>query len=408
MPCWGFLRHESAIEMKPILPTRKEHRKEEREVGRGDRGLFMILLSLCLLGLVMVYSTSSTLAWKNYADSAYFLKRQLVWTLAGIGTFFFLTQTDYRKLSESIILMAGIIFVLLCCVYFLGVDVNGARRWIRIGPVSFQPSEFTKLFIVIYLAHYIAKKEDHLSEFLRGLWPVLLVLGLFSFLIWIEPDLGTTLTIAIITVILLFIGGASLRHLGWLSFLTVPFVAFSLIRFPYMLQRVKTYINPMSDPPAKSFQINQSYIALGSGGPFGTGLGEGRQKLFFLPQPHTDFIFSVIGEELGFIGTFCVIILFLSLLWKGAKIAQGIKEPFGQILAIGTTLLMVMPALMNMGVVTGLLPTKGLSMPFISYGGSSLLMNWGAAGILYRVSRDIPVRRSEKKAKILQMEGAHT
>ncbi len=375
--------------------------------GRGDRALFVIIFSLCFLGLVMVYSTSSTLAWKNYADSAYYLKRQLAWTVLGIGAFSFLIRTDYHRLSEYIIPMAGGIFALLLCVHFFGVDVNGARRWLRIGPISFQPSEFAKLFTVIYLAHYIAKKEEHLSEFVRGLWPVLLLLGVLSLLIWVEPDLGATLTIAIITVILLFIGGASLRHLAWLSSLAIPFVIFSLIHFPYMLQRVKTFIDPMSDPPSKSFQINQSFIALGSGGPFGVGLGGGLQKLFFLPQPHTDFIFSVIGEELGLVGTGCVIILFVSLLWKGAKIAQGIEDPFGQILAIGTTLLMVMPALMNMGVVTSLLPTKGLALPFISYGGSSLVMNWAAAGILYRISMDIPVRRSQKKEKILQMEGAH-
>ncbi|MBI3358668.1 MAG: putative lipid II flippase FtsW [Nitrospirae bacterium] len=392
--------------MKNIHPIKKETRKEGSGVARGDRVVLFILLSLCLLGLIMVYSASSALAWKNYADSTYFLKRQLLWTLIGIAAFFFMAQTDYHQFREGIIPISGIIFTLLCCVYFFGVDVNGARRWMRIGPISFQPSEFAKLFTVIYLAHYIAKKGDHLAKFFRGLWPVLLILGMLSFLIWMEPDLGTTLTIAIMTVILLFIGGASLRHLAWLSALAVPFVTYSLIRFPYMLQRVKTYINPLSDPPAKSFQINQSYIALGSGGTFGVGLGEGQQKLFFLPQPHTDFIFSVIGEELGFIGTFCVIVLFLSLLWKGARIAQGIEEPFGQILAIGTTLLIVMPALMNMGVVTGLLPTKGLSLAFISYGGSSLLMNWAAAEILYRVSKDIPVRRSGKKAKILHIEGA--
>ena len=390
------------------LHAKKKNASIAAGSARGDRSLFAIILALCFVGLVMVYSTSSTLAWKNYGDSAYFLKKQLIWTMLGIGIFLFLAKTDYHQLSEWIIPMAGIIFALLCCVAIFGVNVNGARRWMRIGGVSFQPSEFAKLFTVIYLAHYISKKQDRLLEFIRGLWPVLLILGLMSFLIWSEPDLGTTLTIAIITVILLFIGGASLRHLMWLSLLTVPFVTYSLIRFPYMLQRVKTYIDPMGDHAAKSFQINQSYIALGSGGPFGVGLGEGRQKLFFLPQPHTDFIFSVIGEEIGLVGTVCVILLFLSLLWKGAKIAQGIEEPFGQILAIGTTLLMVMPALMNMGVVTALLPTKGLALPFISYGGSSLLMNWSAAGILYRMSKEVPVRRSEKKAKILHMEGAHT
>ncbi len=395
--------------MATHLPIKKKGHAKEHEAGvsHGDWGLLLIIMTLCLVGLMMVYSTSSTLAWKHYGDSAYYLKRQILWTVLGVGSFSFMVQTDYHRLSESIIFVAAGIFALLILVHFFGVEVNGARRWLRIGAISFQPSEFAKLFTVIYLAHYIAKKEERLSDFVRGLWPILLMLGMMSFLIWIEPDLGTTLTIAIITVILLFIGGASLRHLAWLSSLVIPFVIFSLIQFPYMLQRVKTYIDPMADHPAQSFQINQSYIALGSGGPFGRGLGEGLQKLFFLPQPHTDFIFSVIGEEWGLIGTTSVILLFVALLWKGAKIVQRIEDPFGQILAMGTTLLMVMPALMNMGVVTALLPTKGLALPFISYGGSSLLMNWTAAGILYRISKDIPLRRSKKKEKIVQMEALH-
>ncbi|MEK7748171.1 MAG: putative lipid II flippase FtsW [Nitrospirota bacterium] len=388
-----------------VLPV-KASQVDAAPVGKGDRGLLIILLSLGLLGLVMVYSTSSALGWKIHADSTHFFAKQMMWTVIGLCLFLSMAQTDYHQLQKWIIPMTGLIFALLIAVPLFGVEVNGARRWLRLGPVSFQPSEIAKLFTVIYLSHYIAKKGEHLSEFFKGLRPVLLVLGLLSLLIFMEPDLGTTLTIAILTMLLLFIGGASRRHLVCLVAFTIGFAIFALIRFPYMLQRVKTYINPLSDPPAKSFQINQSYIALGSGGPFGVGLGEGRQKLFFLPQPHTDFVFSVIGEEFGLLGTLSVILLFLCLLWKGVQIAQKIEDPFGQMLAIGTTLLMVMPALMNMGVVTGLLPTKGLSLPFLSYGGSSLLMNWMAAGILYRISKSVPDRRSQRKEKILQMEGA--
>jgi cell division protein FtsW len=387
--------------------AQKGLRGERVSVGRGDRGFLMIVLSLCLFGLVMVYSTSSALAWKQHADATYFFKRQILWTFIGVVIFCSMTQTACHRLQDWIIPMTGVIFALLICVSFFGVEVNGARRWLQFGSVSFQPSEMAKLFVVIYLSHYISKKGEHLSEFFRGLRPVLLMLGLLCLLIFMEPDLGTTLTIVILTGLLLFIGGASRKHLAWLCGGVVVFVTCALIQFPYMLQRVKTYINPMSDPPAKSFQINQSYIALGSGGPFGLGLGEGRQKLFFLPQPHTDFVFSVIGEEFGLIGTFAVILLFILLLWKGAQIAHRVESPFGQMLAIGTTLLMVMPALMNMGVVTGLLPTKGLSLPFLSYGGSSLLMNWAAAGILYRISKEVPDRRSRRKEKILEMEGAH-
>ncbi|MEK7286495.1 MAG: putative lipid II flippase FtsW [Nitrospirota bacterium] len=397
----------SHFETKAVLPG-KGTKPAPVAIEKGDRTLLLILCSLMILGLAMIYSTSSALAWETHADATYFFARQIFWTFLGVGIFVFMAQTDYHKLQDWIIPMTGLIFALLIAVPLFGVEVNGARRWLRIGSVSFQPSEIAKLFAVIYLSHYIAKKGEHLAEFFRGLSPVLLILCLLCFLIFIEPDLGTTLTIVILTVLLLFIGGASRRHLIGLTVCTIAFASLALMRYPYMLQRVKTYINPLRDPPAKSFQINQSYIALGSGGPFGVGLGEGRQKLFFLPQPHTDFIFSVVGEEFGLLGTFAVIFLFTCLLWKGAQIASKIEDPFGQMLAIGTTLLMVMPALMNMGVVTGLLPTKGLSLPFLSYGGSSLLMNWIAAGILYRISREVPTRRSARKDKILQIEGAYS
>jgi len=372
-------------------------RDETGKAGKGgDLVLFVIFLVLGLIGLIMVYSASSTLAGKHYGDSAYFLKKQLLWTVFGIGLFLFLSQFDYRRLREALIPLTLIVFTLLISVLLFGRKVGGATRWLRFGPITFQPSELAKLFVVIYLAHYIAKKGDSLSDFWKGLWPSLVMLGLLCLLILKEPDLGTTIMIGIIAVLLLFIGGVSPRHLAWLSGSMIPVVGYALLRHDYMLQRIKTYINPSMVSPAKSFQINQSYIALGSGGISGMNLGEGRQKLFFLPEPHTDFIFSVIGEELGWLGTCCVILLFVSLLWKGAQITREVRDPFAQMLAMGMTLLIVMPALMNMGVVTGLLPTKGLSLPFISYGGSSLLMNWAAAGVLYRISKEVPVRPSRK------------
>jgi len=373
--------------------------------GEGDRSLMVIVLALCFFGLIMVYSASSVMAWKNHGDATYFLKKQFLWTFMGIGLFLFFAQVSYRQLREGLIPMTCVVFALLLTVLFLGRAVNGSQRWLRFGPINLQPSEIAKLFVVIYLAHYISKKGDDLSDFFKGLWPVLTILGLLCFLIWREPDLGTTLMILMIAGLLLFIGGASLRHLGWLSGGIVVLIGISLLWHPYMLQRVKTFINPLTVSPAKSFQINQSYIALGSGGLFGTDLGDGRQKLFFLPQPHTDFIFSVIGEELGWLGSFFVVLLFLSILWKGVQITRDVQDPFAQMLAMGMTLLIVMPALMNMGVVTGLLPTKGLSLPFISYGGSSLLVNWGAAGMLYRVSKDVPIRHSRKRISTFFRKG---
>jgi cell division protein FtsW len=206
--------------------------------------------------------------------------------------------------------------------------------------------------------------------------------------------LGTTAILVLISLLLLFIGGVSIRHLLPVGLGLIPFFLYWILKAPYRRERVMTYLNPWGDPAAAGFQMIQSYLALGSGGAVGLGLGEGRQKRFFLPEPHTDFIFAVIGEELGLVGTFLVLFLFVWLLWKGTRIALAVEEPFLRMLAIGTTLMLILPAFMNMGVVTGLLPTKGLPLPFISYGGSSLLVNWAALGLLFNASRHVNVRRS--------------
>jgi cell division protein FtsW len=368
--------------------------KDRTEFPPGDRTLLLIVLILGLLGLVMVYSASGILAGKTHHDSTYFLKKQLLWMGFGLTLFVIASRVEMERLRKWIFPMICLIFALLVGVLLFGVEINGSRRWIRVGPMTFQPSELAKLFTVVYLSHYIAKKGERLSDFSEGLVPALMMIGLETALILVEPDLGTTAIIVLIALILLFLGGVSLRHLLPVGLGMIPLFLYWILKTPYRRERVMTYLNPWAEPASSGFQMIQSYLALGSGGAVGAGLGEGKQKLFFLPEPHTDFIFAVIGEELGLIGTFLVLFLFVWLLWKGTRIALATEEPFSRMLAIGTTLLLTLPAFMNMGVVTGLLPTKGLPLPFVSYGGSSLLVSWAALGLLFNVSRRADFRRS--------------
>ncbi len=365
---------ERFAEMKPTLVL-------------NGRSLMVIVLVLSVIGLIMIYSASGVLAQKYHHDSAYFLKKQLVWMGLGISLFFIATRIDYHQVQNVVFPIAALVFVLLVSVLLFGAEINGSQRWLRLGPISFQPSEVAKLFTVIYLAHYVVKKGEKMRDFLEGLAPALVLIALQVMLIVVEPDLGASATILFLAVILLFLGGASLKHLFLIGTGVVPLLAYWVIKTPYRKERLLAYLNPSADPSASGFQMTQSYLALGSGGVVGMGLGEGRQKLFFLPEPHTDFIFSVIGEEFGMLGTLSLLLLFLLLLWGGWQIALMTEDPFGRMLAIGTTVMIALPALLNMGVVTGLLPTKGLPLPFVSYGGSSLLINWVAVGLLFNVSR---------------------
>lgn len=373
----------------------------------GDRLLLAIALLLGIVGLVMIYSASGILAAKSYQDSAFFLKRQLLWMGIALLAFFIAARIPLDRLREWVAPMTILIFALLVAVLFPGIgsEVNGSRRWIRLGPAAFQPSEAAKLFTVIYLGHYVVKKGERIRDFFEGLAPALVVIGLQVALILVEPDLGMTVTILTLATLLLFLGGVSFKHLASLGLLMIPLVLYWIFKTPYRRERVLSYLNPWSDPSASGFQMIQSYLALGSGGIFGNGLGEGRQKLFFLPEPHTDFIFALIGEELGLIGTLSLLFLYVFLLWKGTRIASSVEDPFQRMLAIGTTLMMTLPALMNMGVVTGLLPTKGLALPFVSYGGSSLLVNWLAMGLLYNISRSAAPYRERVGARGLAAEG---
>ncbi|HLG22023.1 MAG TPA: putative peptidoglycan glycosyltransferase FtsW, partial [Candidatus Manganitrophaceae bacterium] len=281
----------------------EETRRGRADFGVGDKGLLLIALLLGGLGLVMVYSASGVLAAKIYQDGAHFLKKQLIWTVLGLFLFWGSARLDVERLRRRLFPFACGIFLLLISALLFGAEINGSRRWVQAGPVRFQPSELAKLFTVVYLSSYIAKKGEGLREFFKGVAPVLVLVGAECALILMEPDLGTTATLLLISAALLFLGGCALRHLTALGLFVLPLFVYWIMKTPYRRERIMVFLNPWSDASASGFQMIQSLLALGSGGAIGTGLGEGRQKLFFLPEPHTDFIFSVIGEELGLLGT---------------------------------------------------------------------------------------------------------
>lgn len=345
---------------------------------------------LALVGLVMVFSASAVVAGNRFHDSGYFLKRQLAWLTFGFVLLHVASRVDYIWWKRLSVPMLGLMALLLVMVLIpsLGVAAKGARRWLRLGPISIQPAEMVKLVAVIYLAAYLTKKEDLITSFTSGLLPVLFVIGVLSGLVLLEPDLGTVVVIGLVTIGLLFLGGAQVKHLLALGLCAVPVVLVLVLGSSYRRQRLLTFLAPWKDASNAGFQITQSFLAFGSGGPFGVGLGEGKQKLFFLPEAHTDFVLALVGEELGLVGTGAIILLFALFVVRGFQIAARARMPFGRYLGVGITLLIGGQALVNAAVATGMLPTKGLTLPFVSYGGSSLVISLLAVGILLNISRD--------------------
>jgi cell division protein FtsW len=357
--------------------------------ARSDMTLILITLMLLLIGVVMIYSASAVLAGRQYGDSLFFIKRQMLWALGGLIAMIAVSRVPYglwQGLALPLVLGAVILLVLVL-IPGIGVEVNGSRRWLRLGSFTVQPSELARLCAVIYLARYLVKKRDRLDDFFRDFLPPMIVIGAVLALIMGESDLGTAAVMGMVAGLMLFIGGARWRHLWVMGLLAAPVLYAMIMKIGYRRQRMLAFLDPWRDPNDSGFQMIQSFLALGGGGPVGMGLGEGRQKLFFLPYPHTDFIYAVIGEELGLMGTVAVLVLFLALAWRGLSIGLKAPDPFGRHLAIGLTMMIVVQALINMAVVTGLLPTKGLTLPFLSYGGSSLMVNLVAIGILWNISR---------------------
>lgn len=358
-----------------------------------DRRLFGVTLALCLIGAVMVFSASAITARDLYGNAYYFLIRQLLWAALGIIGMFWLMRTDYHKLRQPRVIFTGLslTLVLLVAVYFLDRS-HETHRWIRIGSlISFQPSELAKLAVIFYLAWFLearcAPRAPGVNNLPRTLLPILGTVALITALIYKEPDLGTACMIFFIAAVMLFIAGLSYRYIAAAALAAIPVIYIAIASTPYRLQRVQTFFSPGSDPQGHGFQLLQSLIAVGSGGFSGVGLMESRQKLFFLPEAHTDFIFSVICEEIGFIGAIIILALFAVYGWRGFVAAMKAPDDFGRFLGIGVTAMVVGQALINLSVVLGLLPTKGIPLPFISYGGSSLLGMLLATGVLLNISQ---------------------
>jgi len=351
--------------------------------------LFTVSAILICIGIVMIYSASSIYAWEKYKDGFFFLKRHIIFLGIGIFLTFLVMSVDYRKFKRIAkpLLVLSLISLVLVLIPGIGREVAGARRWFRFKFISFQPSELACMGIIIYIADFISRKGNIINQFFRGFLPPVLVLGVCALLILMQPDLGTTLAIGIVVFIMLFVAGVRVSYLSSIILASLPMLYFLIFSIPYRRMRIMAFLNPWLDPKGSGFQIIQSQIALGSGGLFGTGLGHSKQKLFYLPAAHTDFIFSIIGEELGLLGTLGIIILFMIFIQQGLKIIKNAADKFGYFLASGLVLMISLKALINIGVSCGVLPTKGLPLPFISYGGSSLIFDMVSVGILINIAR---------------------
>jgi len=352
---------------------------------------FMLLIPTLLLlgvGLVAIFSASSFLAEHRLNDSYYYLKRQAMYCLLGLCFMIFAKNTPAALYSRLVYPLLGISLALLILVFVpgLGVKVGGACRWIRFAGVSFQPSELAKLALALFMAYSISRKGANMSSFSKGLVPHLAVAGAFMVLIVLQPDLGTTIIIGCWLLVLLFVGGVRLTHLLSLFLLSLPLVIHLVSKADYRLKRWWAFLNPWEDPQGLGFQIIHSFLAFGSGGIFGVGLGNSKQKLFYLPEPHTDFILSIVAEELGLMGFAVIVVLFGILVTRGIHIALSAPDLHSSYLALAISTFLGLQVLINMGVVLGLLPTKGLTLPFISYGGSSLVVSLIGVGILLNIS----------------------
>ena len=352
-----------------------------------DISLLFPVLFLVGIGVVMVYSASSAVALKKYGSDYYFLKKQAVFSLMGLLTLVTFRRVPYRLFRFLVYPLLGFSMLLLLGVWVpgIGVEANGAQRWLNIGGITFQPSELVRFVMVLYLAYSLSKKQDRLEAFSIGMTPHLGVLCVFALLISRQPDFGSVAILGAVTWVMLYAGGVRLVHLISPLLLMVPLACWFMISADYRIKRLMSFLDPWQYQSEAGYQVIHSWMAFGSGGIWGTGIGKGYQKLFYLPEPHTDFIFSVIGEELGMIGVLIILIFYGVILWRGVIIARRVRDPFGQLLAIGLTVAIGLQVGVNMSVALGLLPTKGLTLPFLSYGGTSLLINMASVGVLLNI-----------------------
>jgi cell division protein FtsW len=353
-----------------------------------DRWLFGATMVLVLIGLVMVFSASAVMARERFHSPYTFLLKQFLWAIAGIATLWVLKNVDYRQYKRPAIVFSllGITTLLLIAVYFLDRSHN-THRWIRLGPMSIQPSEFAKPALILFLAYFLDMRAKLVNDLKKTILPVAFVTVLLAALIGKEPDLGTAIACVLIAMAIMFVAGLRFAYFGVPAALAPAVFYFAVWRVPWRHERILAFMNPNADPQGKGFHIIQSLIAVGTGGITGVGLMESKQKLFYLPEAHTDFIFAVTAEEWGLIGTLFIVILFATFLWRGMRVAVRTKDPFGRYLTTGITSMVVIQALFNISVVLALLPTKGIPLPFISYGGTSLGMTLACVGVLLNITQ---------------------
>lgn len=362
-------------------------RRAAPALAAADSTMVIAVASLLVIGLVMVMSASSVTSHLEYGDPYAYAKRQLLWAFIGLVAMGVLSRMPYQMLQPLALPGLLLSVLLLVVVLVAGAEAGGSRRWLAIGGLNLQPSELAKVALVNYLAAFAAARQGDIEHFWRGLLPALAVAAVPVGLIFLEPDFGTAACLLATAILVIFAAGARIGHLVAIGLAVLPVAGFLVWSEPYRWRRIMAFIDPWSDKMDSGWNVIQSLLAIGSGGLFGLGLGEGRQKYLYVPEQHTDFIFAILGEELGFIGAGLVVFLFFVVAWRGYRAALQAPDLFGCLLAAGLTSMIVFQALLNIGVVTGSLPVTGITLPFISFGGSSLVMTLASVGILLNISR---------------------
>lgn len=362
-----------------------------RKYHRPDLVLLGAILALLGIGFVMVYSSSAVRGYIQYDDPYHYLKMEMLWVTMGLVAMYISMAVDLRWVRKFAkpALIAAIILLIAVKIPGIGRRVNGADRWIGLGPMSIQPSEVIKLSMVLMMSHLLALNPHKIESFRKGVLPILGLMGVVAGLIMLQPDLGTTLVIAATTFFMLIAAGARASHIMALAGTGLGLVVAAIAAAPYRMRRIFAFLDPWADPLGNGYQTIQALLALGPGGLFGLGLGQSRQKFLYLPENHTDFIFAMVGEELGFVGASLVVLIFFLFAWRGFRVAMRAPDAFMGFLAVGLTAMISIQAMINMGVVSGVLPVTGITLPFISYGGTSLVFTMIGVGVLLNISREV-------------------
>ena len=355
---------------------------------KSDKVLFTATLLLVCVSIVMVYSASAVVALERYQQPYLFLTKQALWSVLGLAVLGVATRVDYRTYrNEAFIWCLLALVVLMLVAVLFSAPVNGTRRWFGVGGLGIQPSELAKVACVFFTALMLERRMHRIDDLSYSLLPIGLIAGLVFTLILLQPDFGTSISLAVIIAVMVFAAGLHYRYVVGLVLVALPAIYLVLVAAPYRRRRLLAFWDPWADPLGDGFQIIQSLVAVGTGGVFGRGLMGGVQKLFYLPEPHTDFIYAVIGEELGLVGATAILLCFCVIAWRGLRISARAEDTFGAFVALGLTTMIAAQALVNISVVLGLMPTKGIPLPLVSFGGSSLLINLLGAGVLLNISQ---------------------